>query len=205
MERLTNFLSPSPTSSLHFSLSLSIYLTHPPLPPSSPSVFSFLQFVYSSSSGERRQTWSRFEPLERTPAGNLNQFSPVEIFFFWNFCLKICGQYCRVPKNGLPKNGQAGISSKNKNDPRLENWVKNGFTTRKQRLLWRRLLQRHCWLWNDSTPTGRNISAPSPARHVLPAWQHRYRVPCRIYVLSYVMWLEDGSKNKNEIGWSREK
>ena len=28
-------------------------------------------------------------------------------------------QYCRVPKNGLPKNGQAGISSKNKNDPRL--------------------------------------------------------------------------------------
>ena len=30
-------------------------------------------------------------------------------------------QYCRVPKNGLPKNGQAGISSKNKNYPRLEN------------------------------------------------------------------------------------
>ena len=29
-------------------------------------------------------------------------------------------QYCRVPKNGLPKNGQAGISSKNKNDPRLK-------------------------------------------------------------------------------------
>ena len=28
-------------------------------------------------------------------------------------------QYCRVPKNGLPKNGQAGISSKNKNVPRL--------------------------------------------------------------------------------------
>ena len=26
-------------------------------------------------------------------------------------------QYCRVPKNGLPKNGQAGISPKNKNDP----------------------------------------------------------------------------------------
>ena len=31
-----------------------------------------------------------------------------------------CVQYCRVPKNGLLKNGQAGISSKNKNDPRLE-------------------------------------------------------------------------------------
>ena len=39
-------------------------------------------------------------------------------------------QYCRVPKNG-----QAGISSKNKNDPRLEKSVENGFTTRKQRLL----------------------------------------------------------------------
>ena len=35
--------------------------------------------------------------------------------FFLNFSL----QYCRVPKTGLPKNGQAGISSKNKNDPRL--------------------------------------------------------------------------------------
>ena len=34
--------------------------------------------------------------------------------------IKILSQYCRVPKNGLPKNGQAGISSKNKNDPRLE-------------------------------------------------------------------------------------
>ena len=32
-------------------------------------------------------------------------------------------QYCRMPKNGLPKNGQAGISPKNKNDPRLEKWV----------------------------------------------------------------------------------
>ena len=32
-------------------------------------------------------------------------------------------QYCRVPKNGLPKNGQTWISSKNKNDPRLEKWV----------------------------------------------------------------------------------
>ena len=32
----------------------------------------------------------------------------------------VCIQYCRVPKNGLQKNGQAGISSKNKNEPRLE-------------------------------------------------------------------------------------
>ena len=30
-------------------------------------------------------------------------------------------QYCRVPKNGLPKNGQAGISPKNKNDPGWKN------------------------------------------------------------------------------------
>ena len=29
-------------------------------------------------------------------------------------------QYCRVPKNGLPKNGQAGISPKFKNVLRLE-------------------------------------------------------------------------------------
>ena len=78
-------------------------------------------------------------------------------------------QCCRVPKNGLPKNGQAGILSKNMNNPRLEKWVKNGFTTRKERLLWRRLLQRHCWLRNDSTSTGRNISAASPARHALGA------------------------------------
>ena len=33
----------------------------------------------------------------------------------WGFVDKL--QYCWVPKNGLPKNGQAGISPKNKNDP----------------------------------------------------------------------------------------
>ena len=36
----------------------------------------------------------------------------------WPFVLL---QYCRVPKNGLPKNGQAGISSKKKNDPGWKN------------------------------------------------------------------------------------
>ena len=34
--------------------------------------------------------------------------------------LVTCIQYCRVPKNGLPKNGQAGISPKFKNVLRLE-------------------------------------------------------------------------------------
>ena len=36
-------------------------------------------------------------------------------------------QYCQVPKNGLLKNGQVGISSKNKNDPRLETFSKERF------------------------------------------------------------------------------
>ena len=78
--------------------------------------------------------------------------------------LRLNLQYCRVPKNGLPKNGQAGISSKNKNDLRLEKWVKNGFTTRK-RLLWRQLLRRHCLLRHNSTSTGWNISAAFPTWH----------------------------------------
>ena len=94
-------------------------------------------------------------------------------------------QYCRVPLNGLPNNGQAGILSKNKNYPRLENWVKNGFTTRQQCLLWRRLLQRHCWLRNDSTSTGRKISASYPVRRSVRV-QHRYQAPCTRYKLSYV-------------------
>ena len=31
----------------------------------------------------------------------------------WQVRVKDDVQYCRVPKNGLPKNGQAGISFKN--------------------------------------------------------------------------------------------
>ena len=53
---------------------------------------------------------------------------------------------------------------KKKNDPKLEKWVKNGFTTSKQRLLRGRLLQQHFWLRNNSTSTGRNTSAASTAR-----------------------------------------
>ena len=42
---------------------------------------------------------------------------------------------------------------------------KNSLTTPKQRLLWRRLFRRHCWLQNDSSSAVWNISAAFPARH----------------------------------------
>ena len=119
----------------------------------------------------------------------------------------ICIQYCRVPKNGLPKNGQAGISSekKNKNDPRLEKWVKSGFTTRKQRLPWRRLFQRHCWLRNDSTSTFWNISATFPARHAslrtVCALQANLRDSKSDWKIRTI--LAGVVKNKNDPGWDR--
>ena len=112
-----------------------------------------------------------------------------------------------MPKNGLPKNGQAGISSKKKNDPRLEKWVKNGFTTHKQRLLWRRLklLRRHCWLRNVSTSTVWNISAAFPARLAssrtvctLQGNLHDSETDWKIRTR-----LAGGVKNKNDPGWDR--
>ena len=45
-------------------------------------------------------------------------FLHCELVVFLSLRLSI--QYCRVPKNGLPKNGQAGISPKFKNVLRLE-------------------------------------------------------------------------------------
>ena len=66
------------------------------------------------------------------------------------------------------------------------------------RLLWRWLLRRHCWLQNDSTLTVQNFGAASPARRALRA--------CAPSTPSTAaMWLEDRSKNKYEIGCSREK
>ena len=49
-------------------------------------------------------------------------YRSVPVFGLFDFCLVPLGhvQYCRVPKNGLPKNGQAGISPKFKNVLRLE-------------------------------------------------------------------------------------
>ena len=72
------------------------------------------------------QKWKK---IAKRPSRELNLVPPA------NVADAIPLQYCRVPKNGLPQNGQAGISSKNKNDPRLEKGVKNSFTTRKQCLL----------------------------------------------------------------------
>ena len=114
-------------------------------------------------------------------------------------------QYCRVPKNGLPKNGQAGISSKNKNYPRLEKWAKSGFTTRKQLLLWRRLLLRHCWLRNDSTSTFWNISAAFSTRHAssctVCALQANLRDSKSGWKIRTI--LAGVVKNKNDPGWDR--
>ena len=107
--------------------------------------------------------------------------------------------------NGLPKNGQAGISYKNKNYPRLEKWVKSGFTTRKQLLLWRRLLLRHCWLRNDSTSTFWNISAAFSTRHAssrtVCAPQANPRDSKSDWKIRTI--LAGVVKNKNDPGWDR--
>ena len=108
----------------------------------------------------RKVTWLTVKPLPVKKLLLLTLDTGNKIFGFLI-------QYCRVPKNGLPKNGQAGIFLKIRTTP---GWKIEFRTTRKQRLLWRRLLQRHCWLRNDSTSTGRNISATSPAAwHTLRA------------------------------------
>ena len=92
-----------------------------------------------------------------------------------------------------------------RNDPRLEKWVKNGFTKRKQRLLWRRLLRRHCWLRNDSTSAVRNILAAFPAPHAssrtvctLQADLHDSETDWKIRTR-----LAGVVKNKNDPGWDR--
>ena len=79
------------------------------------------------------------------------------------------------------------------------------FTTRKKRLLWRRLLRRHCWLRNDSTSTVWNVSAAFPARHApshtvcaLQANLRDSKTDCKIRTR-----LAEGVKNKNDPGWDR--
>ena len=99
---------------------------------------------------------------------------------------KITLQYCRVPKNGLPKNGQAGISSKNKNYPRLEKWVKSDFTTRKQLLLWTNSFCCEDDFYYviadfETTPLRRFEIFQPHSPSVM-----RRRVPCARYKLTYV-------------------
>ena len=102
-------------------------------------------------------------------------------FFFTQLSLITDGPYSTVGcrRTICRRTARLEFHLKNKNDPRLEKWVKNGFTTRKQSLLWRRLLRRHCWLRNDATSTVCNMSAAFPAWHaVLYTYRtvHTYRV-----------------------------
>ena len=82
---------------------------------------------------------------------------------------------------------------------------KNSLTTPKQRLLWRRLFRRHCWLRNDSTSTVWNISAAFHARHAssptvcaLQANQRDSKTDWKIRTR-----LAGVVKNKNDLGWDR--
>ena len=89
--------------------------------------------------------------------------------------------------------------------PGWKKWVENNFTTRKQSLLWRRLLRRLCWLRKDSTPMVWHISAAFPTRH---AWS---RTVCAVQANlrdSKTDWkirtrLAGVLKNKNDPGWDR--
>ena len=89
--------------------------------------------------------------------------------------------------------------------PGCKKWVKSGFTTRKQLLLWRQLLQQHCWLWNDSTSTFWNISAAFSARHASPrtvcALQANLRDSKSDWKIRTI--LAGVVKNKNDPGWDR--
>ena len=101
-------------------------------------------------------------------------------FFFmgrrrWDFL-----QYCRVPKNGLPKNGQAGISPKNKNDPGWKNELRTVHHTQRAFAVKTTSSAALLGLRNYSTSTVWNVSAAFPAQH---ASSHTV---CALYKLTYV-------------------
>ena len=113
-----------------------------------------------------------------------------------------------LPESGLPKNSQAGISPKNKNDPRLENELRtvspnaNGicceddFSESAALLTSKRLhLDR-----------SKNFSRFPDRLCVRPVHvQHRYRVPCTRHKLSSRDSKTDQKNYKKEIGWTRGK
>ena len=113
-------------------------------------------------------------------------------------------QYCRVPKNGLPKNGQAGISPKNKNDPGWKNELRTVHHTQRAFAVKTTSSAALLGLRNDSTSTDWNVSAAFPAQHAsshtVCALQVNLRdskTDCKIRTrLAEV-------KNKNDPGWDR--
>ena len=114
-------------------------------------------------------------------------------------------QYCRVPKNGLPKNGQAGISPKNKNDPGWKNELRTVHHTQRAFAVKTTSSASLLGLRNDSTSTVWNVSPAFPARHAsshtVCALQANLRDPktdCKIRTR-----LAEVVKNKNDPGWDR--
>ena len=111
-------------------------------------------------------------------------------------------QYCRVPKNGLPKNGQAGILSKNKNDP---GWKIELRTVSPQTTFAVKTTSSAALLTSKRLHVDRSKHLsrfPGPACAVCVC---NIDIEYRVCATRSAMWLDCGSKNKNEIGWSREK
>ena len=80
-----------------------------------------------------------------------NQQTNITLVLFSVCCIDI--QYCRVPKNGLPKNGQAGISPKNKNDPGWKNELRTVHHTQRAFAVKTTSSAALLGLRNDSTST----------------------------------------------------
>ena len=101
----------------------------------------------------------------------------------------------------LSKNGPAGISSKNKNDPRLENELRtvspHANNVRYENDFFGGIADF------ETTPLQRVETIqplPRPGAHRMRV-QHRYRVPCTRYKLRYV--TRRRIENNKEFGWSR--
>ena len=96
----------------------------------------------------------------------------------WGMCEYVI-QYCRVPKNGLPKNGQAGISPKNKNDPGWKNELRTVHHTQRAFAV---KTTSSAALLGLRTPPLRRFETFQP--HSMPSM--RRHIPFARYKLTYV-------------------
>ena len=140
-------------------------------------------------------------------------FYRVWSVYFWDFDQRklLCRQTSR--KHFLPYSTVGCRRTVCRRTARLEFHLKirttpgckNSLTTPKQRLLWRRLLRRHCWLRKDSTSKVWNISTAFPAWHAssptvcaLQANQRDSKTDWKIRTR-----LAGVVENKNDLGWDR--
>ena len=120
------------------------------------------------------QTYPSIHPPTQTPSPPLPPPPHTH-----THALTLAIQYCRVPKNGLPKNGQAGISPKNKNDPGWKNELRTVHHTQRAFAV---KTTSSAALLGLRTPPLRRFETFQP--HSMPSM--RRHIPFARYQLTYV-------------------